>query len=105
MNLNLLVLKHVATNNVLDLYTKNAWNGKNVHEACETFKAAKADLEKATFVVAMKSKVNTAITTIQSKIDIAQRELKKEGPFDPKQRIQLQKRSKFIKNELKSSTA
>ena len=78
---------------------------KNGHEACETLEAAKVDLEKATLVIVMESKVNMAITTIHSKIDIAQCELKKEGSLDPKQRIQLEKRSKFINNELKSSSA
>ena len=46
---------------------------KNVHDACETLEAAKAALEKATLVVAMESKVNKvnkAITTIQSKIEV-----------------------------------
>ena len=41
---------------------------KNVHEACETLKATKSTLGKATLVAAMESKVTLAMTTIRNKI-------------------------------------
>ena len=63
---------------------------KNGHEACETLEAAKVDLEKATLVIVMESKVNMAITTIHSKIDIAQGEIETEELLDFERRIQLE---------------
>ena len=44
---------------------------KNVHEACETLKATKSALEKATLAVAMESKVTLAVTTIRNKIQVS----------------------------------
>ena len=43
---------------------------KNIHEACETLAFFKTDLEKATMVAAMESKVTLAITTIRNKIQV-----------------------------------
>ena len=42
-------------------------------------KAANSALDKETLVAAMESKVSMAITTIRSKIEVAQRELEKAG--------------------------
>ena len=63
---------------------------KNVDEACETLESAKVDLEKATQVDTMKSKVSMVVTTIHSKIDIAQGEIETEELLDFERRIQLE---------------
>ena len=60
-----------------------------IHER-RWFEATKARLDKATLVAAMESKVNIAITTIWSKIEVAQCDLEKEGSLDPQQKIQLE---------------
>ena len=43
---------------------------KNVDEDSEMLEATKDELEKATLVAAMESKVSMVVTTIRSKIDI-----------------------------------
>ena len=61
-----------------------------MHATCETLEVAMANLEKATLVVAMESKVSMAVIPIWSKIDIAHCELERDELLDPKCRIQLE---------------
>ena len=63
---------------------------KNVDQAYETLEVLKVDLEKATQVDTMKSKVSMVVTTIHSKIDIAQGEIETEELLDFERRIQLE---------------
>ena len=67
---------------------------KNVHEACETLEAAKVALDKTTLVVAMESNVSMTSITMRRKIEVAQCELKKEGPLDLEWEIQLETKIK-----------
>ena len=46
---------------------------QNVHEAHGALEATKADREKATFDASVESKVRMTITSMWTKIDIAQR--------------------------------